>query len=176
MALLAQYTPLQRFRIVLTGILLLALAAYFLSIRNTLNLRLQLAVKKEQLLSIASAPQTISRLQQQLDQLDGQLLQGEYNRNALFAAITRFCNDNQLILMQFGEEERWQEGPITYINNPIHVSGSYQNILRLMHLLEQQERLGYLTHCGMAMRRISRQSRKEALQAEIHIQYLEIEQ
>ena len=35
MAFLAEYTPLQRFRIVLAGIVLLALAAYFLSIRNT---------------------------------------------------------------------------------------------------------------------------------------------
>lgn len=176
MAFLAEYTPLQRFRIVLAGIVLLALAAYFLSIRNTFNLRNQLALKETQLASIASAPQTIRQLQGQLDQLDSQLSQGQYDRNTLFALISSFCDENELDLLEFGEEQRWQEGQITYIINPIQVVGSYQNILRLMYLLEQQQRSGYLTHCEMSMQRKSRRNKKEELRAEIHIQYLEIDQ
>lgn len=176
MAFLADYTPLQRFRMTLAGVLLLAFIAYFLSIRNTINLRRELVDKKEQLSSISSAPQTIAQLQQRLNQLDEQLSQGQYDRNKLFASISDFCDNNQLNLLEFREEQRWQDGQITYINNPIQVTGSYQNILRLMHLLEQQERSGYLTHCTMSMQRKDRRSRKEQLQAEIHIQHLEIDQ
>ena len=112
----------------------------------------------------------------QLDQLDNQLSQGQYDRNSLFATISRFCDQYQLSLLEFGEEHRWQEGQITYINNPLQVAGSYQNILRLMYLLEQQQRSGYLSHCKMNMQRKSRRTKKEELRAEIHVQYLEIDQ
>ncbi|MEL7423225.1 MAG: type 4a pilus biogenesis protein PilO [Bacteroidota bacterium] len=176
MAFLADYTPIQRFRIILASLVMLGLIAYFLSIRNTIQLRKQLTQKETQLASIASAPQTIAQLQQQLDQLDNQLSQGQYDRNALFATISSFCDHHQLSLLEFGEEHRWQEGQITYINNPLQVAGSYQNILRLMYLLEQQQRSGYLSHCKMNMQRKSRRTKKEELRAEIHVQYLEIDQ
>lgn len=176
MTILADYNPVQRFRIILGGILLLGFAAYFLSIRNTIQLHGDLNEKMEQLEDLANAPQSIATLRQQLQQLDGQLLGGQYDRNLLFDKLSSFCASNQLQLLEFGEEQRWQEGEITYINNPVLVAGSYQEILRLMYMLEQEQRLGYLSHCEMVLQRKDRRRRTEELQANIHIQYLEIDQ
>lgn len=174
MTILNDYTPIQRFRIILTGIGLLTVVAYFLSIRNTVELRRDLSKKQKQLANISDAPQTIAQLESQLEQIDAQLQGSAYDRNALFATISKFCEENELRLIEFSEDQRWEEGQITYINTPLRVAGSYQNILRLMYLLEQQERLGYLSHSKMSMERKNRRRRTEELQAEIHIQFLEI--
>jgi len=90
MAYLAQYTPIQRRRIILAGLALLALIAYFLSIRNTINIRRQLEDKTAQLEQVHDAPSTIRQLQQQLKQTDQALLQTTYNRNQLFATVSYF--------------------------------------------------------------------------------------
>lgn len=173
MAYLAQYTPVQRRRIILVGLALLALAAYFLSIRNTINIRRQLEDKTDQLEQVHDAPTTIRQLQQQLKQTDQALLQTTYNRNQLFATVSYFCDHHELKLLDFPDPWQWQENELQFTVSPIRVSGSYQNLLRLMYHLEFEERLGFLIHTEFRYERENRRTKKKRLVAELHLQYIE---
>jgi hypothetical protein len=175
MTYLSQYTSQQRWWITVGGLVLLALASYFLSIRKTLLLRSELTEKSIQLQNIDDAPQVIAQLEQQLQVNDQQFLQGPYNRNNLFAKVSTFCAEHHLNLLEFGEDQRWQQDQLNFITSPIRVAGTYHDILRLMYYLEHQEHLGYLVHCDLALVEKSRRSRQKELQAELHLQNIEIE-
>ena len=125
----------------LLGIGLLSLLlVYLLSIRRTVAVYQANRANKAAIAQAASAPAQIARLEAQVGALQQSGLRA-YDREYLLAQITGFCRQNDLLVRTFPQSERVVENNYPIITNTIEVEGNYKDLVRLVYLLEQEERL-----------------------------------
>lgn len=152
------------------GLVLLGLI-YMVSIRRTLQLRQALKKNETAIARAQNAPQQIAQLEAQVGALQQNGLR-PYDREYLLEQITGFCRDHQLLVRTFPQSERVVENNYPIITNTIEVEGAYQDLVRLVHLLEQKERLGSISSLKFYTKK-ERVSKKTYLRLSIVLRNLE---
>lgn len=152
-----------------TTVLLLALV-YSLSIRRTLTMAQQHKSMRQNIERAASAPSEIQQLRSQLNTLQRSALQS-YDREQLLEAITNFCRSNDLLVTTFPEASIVQEGASHIITNEVEVEGAYTQIVRLVYLLEQGEKLGSVSSLAFFTHK-NRRTKRMNLRAKITLRNL----
>lgn len=89
----------------------------------------------------ASAPAEIAQLQTQLAGMQQSALK-PYDREKLLEVVTTFCRDNKVLVKTFPQAQLTKQNDSQIVTNKIVVEGSYNSIVKLVYLLEQQEKLG----------------------------------
>lgn len=113
----------------------------------------------------ASAPAEITQLQTQLAKLQHSALK-PYDRERLLEVVTTFCRENGLLVKTFPQAKSNQQNDSEIVTNEIEVEGSYQSIVKLVYLLEQQEKLGSVSSLTFSIHK-DRITRKISLHATI---------
>lgn len=117
------------------------LLIYLVSIRQTLGLYRTYRVNRAAIARAASAPGEIARLEAQVAALQQNGLK-VYDQENLLVEVTRFCREHELLITTFPSSDRVVENGYPIITNTLEVQGGYKDMVRLVHLLEQRERLG----------------------------------
>ncbi len=117
------------------------LLIYLLSIRRTVGLYQTYRANQAAIERAASAPGEIARLEAQVGALQQNGLK-VYDQENLLVEVTRFCRSHDLLITTFPSSDRVVENSYPIITNTLEVQGAYKDMVRLVHLLEQKERLG----------------------------------
>ena len=152
-----------------TGVLLFLLI-YTVSIKRTLNLRGEYVLAKEKIALANNANQQINTYNQKLAALNSGGLQ-PYNRPLLLEEVTSFCKAEGLLIRSFPQAEEKEEENYTIITDKIEVEGTYKGMVQLVHMLEQEERLGSVSSLNFYKYK-DRERRREVLRCSIVLRSL----
>jgi Pilus assembly protein, PilO len=125
-------------------VVLLALLAYSTNIRRTFKTYQTYKQNKVRLIQAQSAAQDIARYRSLLRGMQ-QSAQRPYNREYLLEQITAFCRTSNLLIKTFPDAQKVKESNYPVVTNEIEVEGSYKNIVSLIYLIEQKDRLSSIS-------------------------------
>ncbi|MEL6863592.1 MAG: hypothetical protein AAFP19_04195 [Bacteroidota bacterium] len=131
----------QHNQFLLVATLLGGLLIYSLSIRRTLQQRQQYLQTQANIDRAATASKDIAQYSAQLAKLK-QTAQQPYDRERLLETVTLFCREHDLLVRSFPEALRVVENGNTIITNQIDLEGAYKDMVALVYLIEQEQRLG----------------------------------
>jgi hypothetical protein len=129
-------------QLLLAGALLLCWLTWSFAIRNTFALRSHCLVLQAKLDSAAGAPEQLASLRAELHALEA-ITGNSDSANSLHChlldVVTRYCEENQLILRDFASPVRYPANDWIVETHPITVEGGYIPLLKLVHQLEQEK-------------------------------------
>ena len=153
------------------GSLLFGILIYFASIQRTITNYRAYQEKKTQLSRVSNATQLIVQYQAQLAQFQGNTQQS-YNREILLEEVTTFCRQHQLLVKTFPQAQRVKENNYPIVTNHIQVEGDYKDMVKLVYLLEQEQRLGSISSLKFFTHK-DRYKKKNFLRADIVLRNIE---
>ena len=128
------------------GSVLFALIIYFSAIKNTLDLYTRCNELVEQLLQADNASYQMIQLQKELQEIEsiyGDNKETSSNhQQVLLETISNYCSGNNVILREFPKSTVFNEQDFSVESNMVVVEGSFNNLLRLIYLLEQKNKTG----------------------------------
>lgn len=170
---LASISSKQRYYLTLAGLAALALTGYQFSLKKTLAAWQQHGEYVKAVATASVAPGRIMEYRTALDQLEGRMAPGGYDREGLFEAVNTYCQQNpKLGLRSFQPEQRLVQNDIEIISNPVETEGSFGAMVNLAYELEYTRRLGRIGSLQFRLQRDPR-TRKEYLRAKIYLQYFQ---
>lgn len=122
----------------------LMLIAYSANIRNTIKTYKQYSDNQKRLTMAQNATQDIARYRSELRGMQ-QTAQRPYNREYLLEQITTFCREHNLLIKSFPISQKVVENNYPVVTNEIEVEGSYQGIVSLAYMVEQEKRLSSIS-------------------------------
>jgi len=134
------------------GLLLVALGAYFFSLKKTFEINEQLTVLKKQKQLYESAPQQLALLANKEKSLDKVLrennLTGLSLQNNLLEVLNKEYVGNTYKITSFSEPHIYvnENTKSTVSTYQLELSGSYNSLLKIIHKLEQQYSFGNVVH------------------------------
>src|ERR1035437_8376562 len=132
----------KRNQLLLSGTILFFFIAYYLAFGKTISLYMECRSMKEQLTSLADAPNRAVALRQKLSELDqrlgGKQLSDTNTQQVLLNVITNYCQGNKIILREFPKAIAKQENDYMVETNFFTVEGSFSKLLDLVYLLERK--------------------------------------
>ena len=155
----------------LAAALIGCIAIYFINIKKTISHYQGYQNKKEQLSRVSNADELITQYQMQLAKFQ-QKNQKSYDREALLEEVTNFCRANQLLVKTFPQAQRVEQNNYPIITNHIEVEGAYKEIVKLVYLLEYEEKLGSVGSLKFYTKK-DRYKKKNFLRANIVLRNLE---
>ena len=150
---------------------LLFLFIITVSCRPTLQARQQHQFMQQQISRAATASQQLQQLEAQMAELKA-LSIAPYKRELLLEKVTGFCRDKGLLVTAFPQAERLQQDEATVVTHQIEVQGSYEAMVQLVYLLEQEDRLGAISSLRFFKHK-DRKDRRQRLRANITLRNLE---
>ena len=159
---------------ILLGIgLLLLLIVYQLAIKKSIAAFSLNSSLKQQIEKAAGAPQKLALLEQQNLAYDAILANykgnGSNTQQLLLSAVTGYCQENNLLLKEFPKSIFKQESEYLVETNYFVLEGGFINTLRLIHHLEQKNRIGKIASVNYQVKKDQR-TQKDFLNATIYIQ------
>lgn len=134
-------------KILLLGFAFTLYICYTFAISNTIDLYKQYKNQKMKSESSINNPELLSQLKQKERQLD--LLLRKYNivegvsfQNDLLKELNLFCKKNDLKITKFLEPHFIEQEDIKTNNYTFSVEGSYNNVVLLIHLFENNPKFG----------------------------------
>ncbi|MBN1462686.1 MAG: hypothetical protein JXQ69_09380 [Paludibacteraceae bacterium] len=171
-----QLTIKVRFYIFLAGILLAILLSYQLAIKKTIVLS---AENKEQTLQLDSIKQgafQINQIKAKLNELRGQIgSQASSNMDVhqeILNTCSKFCAENNLLVREYPDKELIEVGSSKLEINKIIVEGSFHKSLQLVHLCENDKRLGRVVSVQFVKQK-DVYAQKEKLLTSIYLQNMQ---
>jgi len=151
------------------GLVLLVLIAYFFSFSKTIDLNNQLLIleKKKQLYE--SAPRQLSLLSNKEKNLDQFLqknnLTGLSLQNNLLEVLNKESVTNDIKIISFNEPHEYKEASkkSTVTTYKFELSGSYNSLIKVLHKLEQEYSFGNITHFEFRTKKNYRTRKSELL-------------
>jgi len=159
----------QRNLLLIAGTVLLGFIAYQFSFSKTLeaaSLNKQLSQK---LIQANSASSDIQRLQEQVNQLNGDVNTESYHPDKLFQVISQFCTKNNLTVLDFPEAVEITNGNYKVITHTLDVSGNYSDIVQLAYLIEQEKKIGGVSSLNFETEK-NIQTKSKILKGKFYIQ------
>ncbi|PKP03993.1 MAG: hypothetical protein CVU11_06440 [Bacteroidetes bacterium HGW-Bacteroidetes-6] len=137
---LQQITYKNRYRLLLAGIVVLAVIVYHFGFSKTIamyQLKNELIDRSSE---VEDAPQRISGLKQQVAAFES-LISGNPSdttetRNKIMNYVSRFCNDHNLTLSGFLPPVDVDRGTFILETNILEIEGDFSTILRLVYNME----------------------------------------
>ena len=160
-------------RVLIAGIVVFALLAYIFAFNKTIKLSNENRNLKNQLAQIENAPQRISALNHQLDELDTKLGyirgDGALSQEAILSYVSNYCISKNIFLKEFSEPEISENSGYTVETNILQIEGSYAEILTLIYEIEHVERLSKIASLQFKKTK-DRKTKRDKLIAAVHFQ------
>lgn len=150
---------------------LLLIFVITVSCRPTLQARQKHRLMQQQISRAATASQQMQQLETQMAELKAFSI-APYKRELLLESVTSFCREKGLMVTAFPQAERLKQGEATVVTHQIEVQGSYEAMVQLVYLLEQEDRLGAVSSLRFFKYK-DRKARKQRLRANITLRNLE---
>lgn len=132
------------------GFILVLFISYKYAISNTLELKKEYKSLKQQELLFKNVPKQFSILKQKEKYYDSLLvkyqLKGSSVQNSLLKNINTFAETNNIQLVSFLEPHIFQKDNLIYNTYQFTLQGRFNNILELIHKLEQDTKFGEITN------------------------------
>jgi hypothetical protein len=162
----------QKYQLLLGGIALFTLIAYWLAFGKTWTAYSNTKVMQQQFASTGQIWQQIESYQQQLEDLDAGQNNQFFTQNYLFQKVTSFCQKNKLAIQEMPESIIYEQQDMEILHNPISVQGTYIPMVKLLYNLEQTNKLGRIVSVEFDLGK-NYQSRKKELTANIYLQNIQ---
>lgn len=144
---------------------------YKINIQKTLRYINLYNTQKAKLTLAKNAPSDIQKYKVELELLQ-QSTQKTYNREYLLEQLTRFCKEHDLLVKSFAKEHRIVKDDLPVITNEIEVEGTYHAIVKLIYMLEYEEKLGSVSSSDFYRKR-DVQKRKDFLRTKLVLRSIE---
>lgn len=132
--------------ILIVSFVLVLILCYQLTIKHTLQLKEQHSQLKREAASLKDSPQQLAILKQKNVYFDSLLtkfqLGGSSIQNNLLKIINTYANNNALKVVDFLEPHIYKNDNLTIKTYDFTLEGTYNNIHRLIYLLEQETKFG----------------------------------
>lgn len=125
---------------VLALFLVLILVSYSTNIRVALNSYQEFQNVKSKIALAQSASQDIAIYRSEIKSMQ-ETAQQPYNKELLLEQITLFCKEHNLLIKNFPGSKRVIENNYPIVTNEIEVQGSYNDIVELAYMFEQEKKL-----------------------------------
>lgn len=152
------------------GFILVIIVCYILAFSKTMNLKNDYNdLKKEELL-FKNTPKQLSLLMKKQRYYDSLLNKYQVNggsiQNNLLRTINDIAGDNNLKVVRFLEPHSVENNNLTVKTYQFTVQGNYNNILKLIHHLEQKTKFGEIVNFNFEKKKNYR-TNKYYLQASV---------
>jgi hypothetical protein len=157
--------------LLITGALLLLLT-YMLSIRKTIEISREVTELQSQFELSSEAPGKIAQLEKQLKEIDQTLGSGPKAgevQQALLGFVTGYCQLENVTLREFPKAVYKEENDLVVETNMLTIEGDFIKLLKLVYLLEQEQKLGKISSVRFFLKKDTR-TRTTALNACIYLQ------
>ena len=128
----------------LGALLLMLVFIYTINIKRSVQMYEQYQSKLVQIARASNASKEVAQLKTQLANLKQNSLQA-YDRELLLSHITGFCRKNDLLVRAFPKALQNIENGNAIVTNTIEVEGNYKEIVRLVYMIEQEEKLASIS-------------------------------
>jgi len=119
---------------------------YFLSIKKTITTYLSYSENFKQLELASNAPLMAGQMDKELLEINSKLgsqnVDGPNYSEKLLELVTRYCQDNNIVLREFPEINTAEKDDLLIETNRFTISGNYSALLKLVYILEQKNKLG----------------------------------
>jgi len=157
--MLKQLTYKQKTKALLFGSLLLLVLIYTISIKPTLNLLQDIRMLTNKSGQAVEAPIQIKKIKNELDQLQGKMFNLN-DKEALLGEITRFCEENSLLIVNLPVASTYEEGTYEVESRELDVQGSFKDMLKLVYLIEYEKSLGVVSSLSFITKKDLRTKKK----------------
>ena len=157
--MLKQLSYKQKSQALLFGSFLLLVLIYTISIKPTLNLHRDIRMLTTKSAQAVEAPAQIRKIRKELDQLQGSTINLN-NKEALLGEITRFCEENNLLIVNLPIASTYEEGNYEVESRELDVQGSFKDVLELVYLIEYQKSLGVISSLSFISKKDLRTKKK----------------
>lgn len=130
----------QKNKLLLAGGAILLWMVYSFAISNTLALRGECIGLRQQLDSASGAPVSLLHLKQELQQLEVLTSSNDTTillHDRLLGIVADYCQQNNSVLRDFASPVCYRQQEWLIETHPIVVEGTFVNLLKLVHKLEQ---------------------------------------
>lgn len=132
--------------LLIIGLIILAILAYKFAIANTFKLSSEYKILKKEVVVFDNMPQKLSSLKQRQKYHDSLLanyqFEGSSVQNSMLNTINTFAASNNLKVLGFIEPHKISENDLTTNTYQFTLEGDYNNIISLIHQLEQKTKFG----------------------------------
>lgn len=139
-----------RNKLLLLGIALLLFASYQFAINKTLLLRKESQRLGSQVEKFKDIPDKLALLNQKdvyYDSILGKMdLVDTSIQNNLLRTINQEATKNNIKVMDFNQPHLYQMGESSLLTYSFNLDGTYKNILRVVHTIEQKGSFGEIVH------------------------------
>lgn len=151
---------------------LFSLVIFKLSIQKTIRLYHSNQEALRKLENVSKAPQSIAKLQSEIEHLDalfGQMENETDHRAAIIQKCSDFCKENRIRVAQIKEPDILRRDKLIVETTELHFEGSHKNLLRLVYFLETTAGNGKLSSICF-QKEMNKRSKEERLILKIFIQ------
>lgn len=146
--MLQGWTYKQKTRAVLIAGAIFLVLAYMLSIRKTIAVYREASLLESQSELAANAPTKAVELEKRLAEIDnllGMQPRAGNVQQALLGVITGYCKEHNTVLREFPKTVYNEEKDFMVETNVFTVEGNFFELLKLVYLLEQENRIGKIS-------------------------------
>ncbi len=132
--------------LLLCGFMVTLFLCYQLAISKTISLKRNYEDLKTQELLFSNTPKQISILKQKQHYYDSILssnkIKGNSVQNNLLEAVNTFAKNNEVKIVSFVEPHLIRQNDLKISTYQFSLEGNYNNLIELVHKLEQETRFG----------------------------------
>ena len=165
-----------KYRLTLIALGVLFVFIYMLNIRKTIALHRDYKTSEHELALSRNTASASKKLERRLNELN-EVLGSKYECSELPEEIIRFTNklskNKSLILVDISETRTDENENMAVCSLTVSLSGPYNDLLKYIYRLETQHKIGRIGSIDFQVKK-QKQSRKEELIVQIHIQNVEI--
>jgi hypothetical protein len=128
--------------------------SYWIAISGTIKTRQDLRKMDIKLEKLATAPESIDRLENRVAIVDGKIGENpgdipEFQKNML-DKISSYCAQNGLVLKDFPKIHSWQKNDYQFITGYANIEGPFIPLLKLLYQLETSHTSGRIVSVTFA--------------------------
>ena len=162
-------------KLLISGILLIAIISYKFAIAKTMGLHNELQDLRSDIGEMQDIPRRTQLLAQKNEIYDSILAQMDMGDNSLQNNLLRLINleakKNDVKVMDFNRPHISTVGTNQYYTYSFNLDGSYTNILKIIHVVEQKGNFGNITHIDFEKNKNYR-TNKFTLGATVFVQHV----
>ena len=151
------------------GAFLMALIAYQFSIKKTITVYRTLNEKREAVEMANNAESQIQHLQSKLTDWEQSIHQNPSTGQDIFDAISAFCNEKEIEIVDFPKLMVHQEEEFKILTNKMTLSSPYHALVELTHYIEEEHQMGRISAVNFYTAK-DRKTKSTKLYAELYIQ------
>lgn len=158
--------------LLLAGLIISLFVVYKIAIQSTINLASQCKELNDKLSQVKDAPERIAELEAEISKYTDILSSETPELNmgeVLLDAISRYCQENTLVLKEFPEDHVYNRNNYTINTSIITIEGGFIKMLKLLYMLETNKTYGKISSAGFYTY-LDKKTKKYELNLKIYVQ------